>query len=80
MRLVPAQRSEPDCSFKDGELRGPGREPTAAAITVEMRDRAYQRGFGSRVREVVEFAVVHVQHLVASACDFEPCRAQEKQP
>ena len=47
---------------------------------VESCDRAYQRGVGSCARELVEAAVVNVQHLLASPCNFEPCRAQEERP
>jgi hypothetical protein len=49
-------------------------------ILIETRDRPYQCGIGSRPRKLVEFPVVNVQHLVASACDFEPCRTQEEHP
>ena len=45
-----------------------------------MRHYAYSCGLGGRARELVELAVVNVQQLVAPACDFEPCRTQEKRP
>jgi hypothetical protein len=47
---------------------------------VEIGNNAYQRGVGGSARELFEVEVVNVMQLVAPACDFEPCRAQEESP
>jgi hypothetical protein len=78
VRVVPSQLSQPDGGLEEGEFRSPGREPAAAAIVVETRSRARQRGVGRCARKLVELAVVGVRNPVAPACCFKPCRAQEE--
>jgi hypothetical protein len=78
--VVPSKLSEPDCSFKKREFRGPGREPAASTIVVEIGNSAHQCGVGGSSRELFEVAIVNVKQLVSPARDFEPCRAQEERP